>query len=124
MTAFGSAQPATRGDVTDCLFEPAEVDGLGQVGVEPRIGTPLEVLFHSVAGQGDPWDRPTHAELCNSSRPLPSGRPMSLTTRSKGPSAASASKAAPRLEAVATRCRRSTEYVRHDLERIGVIFHE
>ena len=57
------------------------VDGLGQVSPESRL-TALRISLHPEAGQRD-WGNTRFAESWRKrSRPLPSGSPMSLMTKS------------------------------------------
>ena len=80
-----------RGDPPDHLLQLRELDRLGQVGHEPGLPRPAEVLLHAVAGQGDPPERvyekakitPVQdvgasdgSSRCRSSDSLDSGRPL------------------------------------------------
>ena len=85
MGARSLMSPGDSGrDLADHGFELGEVDGLGHVGGEPGFSAPLDVVFHSIARQGDRRDvAPRRATILSriNSRPVPSGRPMSLTIR-------------------------------------------
>ena len=77
-------------------LERLQVDRLGQVGDEPRLAALADVLLHAEAAQGDaPAGRRRRSSRIRS-RPLPSGRPRSLMTRSKSKSASAAAASARR----------------------------
>ena len=91
--------PPLRGDLPAHRLPPPEVDGFGQMAGEARLPAPPDVLVSPEPTQRDPRDGTPGAALRINSRPLPSGRPRSLMSRSRS-SAPATSKAAARLPAV------------------------